>query len=447
MFPIRDGRGRAIAFGARAVSAGQEPKYLNSPDTPLFDKGRTLYNVGPARAAAGKAGTVVVAEGYMDVIALAQAGIAHAVAPLGTAITEHQLAMLWKLAAEPVVALDGDAAGLGAAQRLIDLALPLLGSERSLRFALLPPGQDPDDVVRAGGAAAMQALLDGSQPVVALLWERETAGQVLDSPERRAALDARLRAHLARIADQGLRNHWETEIRGRRAALFGRPLHRSPAAPRVPFRTKPWTGPGRRLPEAATPAARESFLVRQPAGSEAEARIRESAILAGCLNHPAVALALEDRLERLEFRCRDLSDIRDALLGALHEPGDLTVQVRSRLGRDPLPELVARGQVRANPHLGLAAAPEMAARAVEEELTRHAALAGRAAELREAALDLAGPGDEAITRRVRAAAEAEQSANIQPLELDETADETERLEFARVIEAAEASPSRRPRKR
>ncbi|HVG81782.1 MAG TPA: DNA primase, partial [Methylomirabilota bacterium] len=218
MFPIRDGRGRAIAFGARAVAAGQEPKYLNSPETPLFDKGRTLYNLGPARAAAGRAGTVVVAEGYMDVIALSGAGIEHAVAPLGTAVTEDQLAALWKLAPEPVVALDGDAAGLAAAQRLIDLALPLLSAGRSLRFALLPPGQDPDDVVRSGGAAAMRALLDASQPIVALLWERETAGQVLDSPERRAALDARLRAHLARIADAGLRGHWEAEIRSRRAA-------------------------------------------------------------------------------------------------------------------------------------------------------------------------------------------------------------------------------------
>ena len=142
-YPIRDARGRAIAFGARAIAAGQEPKYLNSPDTPLFDKGRSLYNVGPARAAAAKAGTVIVTEGYMDVIALAQAGLEHAVAPLGTAVTEAQLEMLWKLAAEPVVALDGDAAGLAAAQRLIDLALPLLAPGRSLRFALMPGGQDP----------------------------------------------------------------------------------------------------------------------------------------------------------------------------------------------------------------------------------------------------------------------------------------------------------------
>ena len=211
MFPIRDARGRAIAFGARAIAEGQEPKYLNSPDTPLFDKGRTLYNIAQAQGPARKAGTVIVTEGYVDVIALAQAGLDHAVAPLGTAITEHQLSLLWKLAPEPVVALDGDGAGLAAAHRLIDLALPLLGPGRSLRFALMPPGQDPDDVIRAGGAGAMQMLLDASRPIVDLLWTRETEGAVLDSPERRAALDARLRAHLARIADPSLRGHWERE--------------------------------------------------------------------------------------------------------------------------------------------------------------------------------------------------------------------------------------------
>ena len=444
VFPIRDARGRAIAFGARALGAGQEPKYLNSPDTPLFDKGRVLYNLGPAQAAARKAGTVIVTEGYVDVIALAQAGLDNAVAGLGTAITEHHLAALWKLAPEPVVALDGDAAGLAAAHRLIDLALPLLGPARALRFALMPSGQDPDDVVRRGGAAAMRALLDASRPIVDLVWTRETEGQVLDSPERRAGLDARLRAHLARIADPLIRAHWEREIRDRRAALFA-------PAPRVARRDGP--RPRRALaPQAVAPSAsaKASLLARQPDGALAEARIRESAILAGCLTHPPVAHAFEDRLERLAFRCRDLAEIRDALLSALDGPLDTSpavlARVAARLGRDPMPELTALGQVRANPHLGAAADAAMAARAVEEELTRHAALTGRAAEIREAAADLEGHPDEAITLRVRAAAEAEQIANSRPLEDDRSDDRSERLEFASVIHAAEASKPRRPRK-
>ena len=394
MFPIRDDRGRAIAFGARAIAPGQEPKYLNSPDTPLFDKGRTLYNAATARPAAAKAGTVIVTEGYMDVIALAEAGIDHAVAPLGTAITEHQLERLWRLSPEPVVALDGDTAGLAAAQRLIDLALPLLGAGRSLRFALMPPGQDPDDVVRAGGAAAMQALLAASRPIVDLLWTRETEGQVLDSPERRAALDARLRAHLARIADPALRAHWDREIRTRRAALFAPPPRperpaRTPSGAqrrgRDPF--KPFAAP----PAAASPATKASLLARRRDDPALDARIREGAILAGCLNHPAVAAALEDRLERAVFITPRHAEIRDALLSALaqslDQPQRVAALVAARLGSDPLAELFP-DQVRAYRHLGPSAAPEKARRALEEELTRHAALIGHDEEIRDAAIEI-----------------------------------------------------------
>jgi DNA primase len=440
MFPIRDGRGRAIAFGARAVGAGQEPKYLNSPETPLFDKGRTLYNLGPARAAAAKAGTLVVTEGYMDVIALVGAGIEHAVAPLGTAITEAQLAALWKLAPEPVVALDGDPAGLAAAHRLIDLALPLLAPGRSLRFARLLPGQDPDDVVRAGGAAAMRAILDASQPIVALLWDRETTGQVLDSPERRAALDARLRAHLAKIADPSLRAHWERDIRDRRAGLFGRTREARPSWPRQ--RARPGLADPRFLPP--TPGAKGSLLVRGEGGL-AEARVRESAILAGCLNHPDIAASLEDRLERLAFHCPDLGAVRDALIAALagtDGPDGLPGRVAARLGHDPLPALAACGPVRANRHLRAEADPALAARAIDEELTRHAAMAGRAAEIREAMTDLA-EGDDRLTLRMRSAGEAEQLANTQPLQDDSDALEAERREFAALVRVPDPRPKRR----
>ena len=160
MFPIRDARGRCIAFGGRAMDPNDNAKYLNSPETELFDKSRTLYNYGPAREAAGKGQPLIVAEGYMDVIALVEGGFGAAVAPLGTAVTETQLQMMWRVADEPVIALDGDTAGLRAAHRVIDLSLPLLEAGKSLRFALMPEGKDPDDLIRAEGKSALQKLVE-----------------------------------------------------------------------------------------------------------------------------------------------------------------------------------------------------------------------------------------------------------------------------------------------
>jgi DNA primase len=202
MFPIRDARGRAIAFGGRAMDPNDNAKYLNSPETDLFDKGRSLYNHGPAREAAGREDNpLIVAEGYMDVIALSEAGFRATVAPLGTAVTEHQLHMLWRISPEPVIALDGDTAGLRAAMRVIDLALPLLEAGKGLRFAIMPAGQDPDDVIRAGGPEAVADVLAQAQPMVRLLWQRETEGKVFDSPERKAALDKELRIAISKIKD------------------------------------------------------------------------------------------------------------------------------------------------------------------------------------------------------------------------------------------------------
>jgi DNA primase len=205
MFPIRDPRGRCIAFGGRALDPNAQAKYLNSPETELFQKGRILYNHGPGREAAGKAvdnaggktsGTaagLIVAEGYMDVVALVAAGFDQAVAPLGTAVTEDQLTLMWRMADEPVIALDGDEAGQRAAERLIDLALPKLLPGKSLRFCILPEGRDPDDLIRDEGPAAMRRALEAARPLVEMLWLRETGIEPLDTPERRAALDQRLR--------------------------------------------------------------------------------------------------------------------------------------------------------------------------------------------------------------------------------------------------------------
>ncbi len=199
MFPIRDPRGRVIGFGGRILGDGQ-PKYLNSPDTPLFDKGRTLYNLDRAGPVARKSARLIVVEGYMDVIGLAQAGFADAVAPLGTALTEAQLGLLWRYAPEPILCFDGDAAGQRAGLRAALRALPLLEPGKSLRFATLPAGQDPDDLVRSGGPAAFERVLAAAEPLIDRLWRSETEGADTTTPERRAAVLARLDAHADEIS-------------------------------------------------------------------------------------------------------------------------------------------------------------------------------------------------------------------------------------------------------
>jgi DNA primase len=219
MFPIGDRGGRVIAFGGRVIGDGQ-PKYLNSPETPLFQKGRVLYGWAAARASAAKEPSAIVTEGYMDVIALHRAGFASAVAPLGTALTEAQLEELWKLAPEPVLCFDGDTAGQRAALRAADRALPLLRPGLSLRFAVLPAGEDPDTLIARYGAAAMREALDAARPLAEVIWAVEQKSDALATPERRAALEQRLEARTRLIADKNVADKYRRFFRERLFAAF-----------------------------------------------------------------------------------------------------------------------------------------------------------------------------------------------------------------------------------
>jgi len=215
LFPITDRRGRVVGFGGRLMGDAKAAKYINSPDTPLFDKGRTLYNLSQARQAAHDGHTVIVAEGYMDVIALDRAGFKGAVAPLGTALTETQLEEIWRLAPEPVLCFDGDAAGGRAAMRAAERALPLLKPGRSLQFAYLPAGDDPDSLIAAQGSNAMSEVISGARPLVDVLWAHEFTQKPLDTPERRADLESRLRKCVSEIADGGVQEHYRQAFRDR----------------------------------------------------------------------------------------------------------------------------------------------------------------------------------------------------------------------------------------
>lgn len=271
MIPIRDSRGRVIAFGGRILGDG-EPKYLNSPDTPLFDKGRTLYNLDKCSPAARKTGRVIVVEGYMDVIAIAQAGFADAVAPLGTALTEQQIQMLWRMTEKPLLCFDGDSAGQKAAMRAALRALPLLKPGHSLQFVTLPEGQDPDDLVKKSGPKALAELLDASEPLVERLWRSEVAAGPLDTPEDRAGLKQRLGGHMANIADGEIRRYYADAFRERFDTLFAakpRPAFQPGATPRKGG-GKDWRKPQILPPGAETKsfnAKNSDFLVQGVLGA------------------------------------------------------------------------------------------------------------------------------------------------------------------------------------
>lgn len=396
MFPIRDARGRAIAFGGRAMDPNDNAKYLNSPETELFDKGRSLYNQAPARTAAGKGQPLIVAEGYMDVIALVSGGFEACVAPLGTAITESQLQMLWRIDPEPLIALDGDTAGLRAAMRLIDLALPLLEAGQSLRFVILPDGQDPDDLIRAQGKAAMQKLLDNALPMVSLLWQRETEGRVFDSPERKAALDKSLREKIKLIRDPSIRSHYGQDIKNLRWELF---------SPRRNKKRTPWV-PGKKQPQPAMPGTKASALA---AGDSDHLRI--AVILASVIATPAIIPEFESGLELMICNDPDHAHLRDIILRyADRDAATLSNAIVEILGPGTLENLHALGHVAISPCVRNPGNVELARMTLTEELAKLATRRGLVAEIAEAEEDLDGLTDEAVTWRLGQAAQARNRA-------------------------------------
>src|SRR5579864_2809528 len=220
MFPITDLRGRVIAFGGRALEKDVAAKYLNSPETPLFHKGDNLYNLATARQAAHDGSPIVVVEGYVDVIAMVGVGYPASVAPLGTALTENQLVLLWKMADEPILCFDGDRAGQKAAWRAADLALPHLAPGKSLRFAILPEGQDPDDLARSGGRVAIEEVLGAARGLADVIWSREVEGNTFSTPERRAALEAKIGEMTNAIRDEVVRRYYRQDLGERLQRTF-----------------------------------------------------------------------------------------------------------------------------------------------------------------------------------------------------------------------------------
>lgn len=309
MFPIMGPRDRIIAFGGRALDKEARAKYLNSPETPIFHKGSVLYNLGPARAAAAEdKAALIVCEGYMDVIALWGAGVRRAVAPLGTALTEDQLALLWRASDEPVLCFDGDRAGTGAAYRAIDRALPHLKPGKSLSFAFMPKGKDPDDLVRAEGAGAFHTVLEEARPMVEVLWEREIDARPLDTPERRAALRAHLRTLVKEIADKDVRAAYGAELATRLDRQFAPPSGKTRRTKAGGFFAR---NQGFRHVEAPRPSPR---LKQRGAPSQ---WTREAALVLAALTHPALVERQEAAFFSLELSDEGLKTLLSEILSAL----------------------------------------------------------------------------------------------------------------------------------
>ena len=352
MFPISDWRGRVIAFGGRALEKEVAAKYLNSPETPLFHKGGTLYNIADARKAAHDGARVIAVEGYVDVIAMVTAGFEGTVAPLGTALTADQLGLMWRMADEPILCFDGDGAGRRAAYRAVDLALPFLKPGKSLTFASLPDGQDPDDLARSGGREAIEDVMNGARPLAQMLWTRESEAGPFDTPERRAAFESRISGVTATIGDETVRRYYRQDFAARLAQLFapiqvssrrgtfGQQSFRQQSLGRREFGQRDFgqrgfADGGRRMTAGHFGAARmgrdDAYVAVSPQlaasplhrGHRAAIPLREALILLAAINHPWL---LHDHLEELaaaEFRHADTQKLKGALIDVFaHHFGD-----------------------------------------------------------------------------------------------------------------------------
>jgi DNA primase len=347
MFPIADARGRVIAFGGRALQADVPAKYLNSPETPLFHKGATLYNIHQARKAAHDRGTVIAVEGYIDVIAMVRAGYPNVVAPLGTALTDDQLQLLWRMAGEPIMLFDGDNAGRRAAHRALDIAMPHLGPGRTLRFAFMTGGKDPDELLRSSGPEAVKAVVERTVPFVDMLFSREVERAPLDTPERRVDLQRRLFDAVLPVKDEAVRSAYRDEISARFRAMnrpqaAAGPAKRGGSAPARSYRGDQRGGAVQR-PGPPMPATAE--LLRSPLfASHAAYPAREVAIILAALNHPALIERDIEGFAAIPFANGEIARLQSALIDAVTEHHLVRQEILASLDREghgPLLERLA----------------------------------------------------------------------------------------------------------
>ena len=396
MYPIRDSRGRCIAFGGRAMSQNARAKYLNSPETKLFDKGRSLYNFSTARSALSTKSSLIVAEGYMDVIALSQASFKASVAPLGTAITKDQLALIWRISPSPVVALDGDRAGVNAAYRLIDLALPLIETGKTIKFALMPEGYDPDDLIKERGRDAMQNLVDEAISLADLLWRRETEGLSFDNPEARAALDKKLDQALSNIRDRQLKYHYQQHFKDLKWTAF------------IKKSGKKFSGSQNNA--NAGKAVKGSFIANSDKKNFIS--LKETVILAILVKYPSLIEPNKEKLTTMEWNSKDHVLLLDEIFNTGHLGSqDLMGNLQNKFGDKALGKLFKQNHINIIPCLGTKDDPQQAESILSDEISKLEIQRGLDAELEEVVNSSVEELDETAFWRLGQATKVRQSAN------------------------------------
>ena len=409
IFPIKDFRGRTIAFGGRALDPKTPAKYINSPETILFDKGKTLYNYRLARNNLNKQNKLIVAEGYMDVIALNGGDLDTAVAPLGTAITEYQLRLLWRLSDEPIFALDGDKAGINAAMRVIDLALPILSIGKSLRFAMLPLGLDPDDIIQSQGAEKMKEIINNSVPMIDLLWQRELEVQKLDSPDRKAAFDASLKRITKRIVEPSIRNHYFAAFKSKRTQLMNTGNLRTA---RIRKNTS--------VNAFATLGTKASALALDSSNTRL---IRETVILAILLTYPKLIEEFSYHIEKMEWQNANYKElIKDLISLSGDEPSNIIDKLNENYEHE-ISIILSNPHAKISPALRKTEKQEIAIKTLKEEFMKLETSAGMQKEIRDAIDDLNSSSGESLTWRLNQATKARSKAEKSTLDEIETVGE------------------------
>ena len=396
MYPIRDSRGRCIAFGGRAMSKNARAKYLNSPETKLFDKGRSLYNFSTARAALNSQSSLIVAEGYMDVIALSQANFKASVAPLGTAITKDQLTLIWRISPEPVIALDGDRAGIGAAYRLVDVALPLIETGKTIKFALMPEGYDPDDLIKERGRDAMQNFVDQSISLADLLWRRETDGFSFNNPEARADLDKRLDLALSNIRDRQLKYHYQQHFKDLKWDAFTKKSGKKSSA--IQDNT------------SARTAVKGSFIANSDKKNFIS--LKEKVILAILVKYPNLIERNKEKLMAMEWIYKDHVLIVDEILNNGHlGHEEILANLQNKFGDKLIEKLLRQNHIQIIPCLGTKNDPEQAGLILSDEISKLEIQRGLDAELEEVVNSPAEELDETAFWRLGQASQVKQNLN------------------------------------